>query len=250
MKRLPIRSKSAIEMKHQNISAVLMSLQFPYISGYKPLPNYQHALLDAVISYLNHHRESVEGLLEQTKREVQPQEIPFEALLSAMEPPPEPKGMPLLELEAQNQWLRSPIARQVDFVAIEENNRSLGEAGEKFVMQYEHARLSHAGCKLLAERVEQVSKTRGDGLGYDILSWETTGKERFIEVKSTSSGIYTPFYLTARELNCSTQWEDRYFLYRVYHMRSRPRMYSLQGNLSERCHLTPTQYRASSWHPR
>jgi hypothetical protein len=39
------RTDAAIERKHQNISAILRELGFPYIFGYKPLPNYQQLLL-------------------------------------------------------------------------------------------------------------------------------------------------------------------------------------------------------------
>ena len=47
------RSEGAIEMKHQNISAVLDELDMPFISGYKPFRNYQRSLLpDAVLDYL------------------------------------------------------------------------------------------------------------------------------------------------------------------------------------------------------
>jgi hypothetical protein len=35
------RSKSSIEFKHQNISAVLVGMGLPYIDGYKPAKNYQ-----------------------------------------------------------------------------------------------------------------------------------------------------------------------------------------------------------------
>src|SRR3989442_839909 len=37
------RSKSSIEYKHQNISAVLVGLGLPYIDGYKPARNYQRS---------------------------------------------------------------------------------------------------------------------------------------------------------------------------------------------------------------
>ncbi len=42
------RSNGAIERKHQNISAVLIELGYPYIDGYKPLPNYQGILRNLV----------------------------------------------------------------------------------------------------------------------------------------------------------------------------------------------------------
>ena len=42
------RSNGAIERKHQNISAVLIELGCPYISGYKPLGNYQELLFTVI----------------------------------------------------------------------------------------------------------------------------------------------------------------------------------------------------------
>ena len=46
--KLRDRSEGSIERKHQNISAVLIDLGCPYISGYKPLSNYQSILFDLV----------------------------------------------------------------------------------------------------------------------------------------------------------------------------------------------------------
>src|SRR5437868_10598947 len=42
------RTRGSIERKHQNISAVLIELGYPYIDGYKPLSNYQELLKDVV----------------------------------------------------------------------------------------------------------------------------------------------------------------------------------------------------------
>src|SRR5260370_23791938 len=38
------RTRGSVERKHQNISAVLIELGYPYIDGYKPLGNYQELL--------------------------------------------------------------------------------------------------------------------------------------------------------------------------------------------------------------
>src|SRR5690606_29518823 len=46
------RTASSIEMKHRNISAVLLELGCPHIIGYKPLTNYQRRLFDTVEKYL------------------------------------------------------------------------------------------------------------------------------------------------------------------------------------------------------
>ena len=50
------RSKSSVELKHQNISAVLDALGLPYINGYKPRGNSQLLLRKSVQAYiLKHH---------------------------------------------------------------------------------------------------------------------------------------------------------------------------------------------------
>src|SRR5688572_26296094 len=42
------RSDGSIERKHQNISAILIAVGYPYITGYKPLGNYQRLLAEVV----------------------------------------------------------------------------------------------------------------------------------------------------------------------------------------------------------
>src|SRR5207248_2327106 len=63
--RLNNRSKSSVEYKHQNISAVLIGMGLPYIDGYKPAKNYQRTLLtQAVGEYLIRHPEFFERLAD------------------------------------------------------------------------------------------------------------------------------------------------------------------------------------------
>jgi hypothetical protein len=70
----------------------------------------------------------------------------------------------------------------VNYLEIEARNRRLGLAGEEFAMRFEEERLWRAGQKRLADKIEHVARTRGDGEGYDILSFEESGHERLIEV--------------------------------------------------------------------
>src|SRR5690606_31382230 len=51
------RSAASVEFKHRNISAVLQEMGLPWIWGYKPAPNYQDALFDAIDRYLNDFRD-------------------------------------------------------------------------------------------------------------------------------------------------------------------------------------------------
>lgn len=50
------RSEQSVEFKHANISAILIDLGFPYISGYKPRGNYQHLLREVIADRLSTDR--------------------------------------------------------------------------------------------------------------------------------------------------------------------------------------------------
>ena len=56
-----------------------------------------------------------------------------------------------------------------------------------------------------------MANTVGDGLGFDILSFDDANdNERFIEVKTTGQGKFFPFYATATEVCCSEDTGDQY----------------------------------------
>jgi len=101
------------------------------------------------------------------------------------------------------------------------------------------------GAGQLAERVEHVANTEGDGLGYDIRSFEHDGSERYIEVKTTSFGVRTPFFVTDNELRFSRDCAPQFRLYRLFDFRASPRLFELAGPIDVHCHLDPTGYRAS-----
>ena len=132
----------------------------------------------------------------------------------------------------------------IDYIAREANNRSLGLAGEEFVKLYEQARLIHSGKELLASKIVHTSKIQGDSAGYDILSFDTNGRERLIEVKTTAYNPLVPFFVTRNELDTSTRNYPVYHLYRVFDFRRQPKLFSKQGSLENNFQLTPTQYLA------
>lgn len=76
----------------------------------------------------------------------------------------------------------SSIRLTTNHIEREARNRSLGSAGEEFILNYERARLVKAGREELASKIEHTSKVRGDHEGYDILSFEENGAERLVEV--------------------------------------------------------------------
>lgn len=129
-----------------------------------------------------------------------------------------------------------------DYLAREAANSRLGAAGEAFVLNYEKARLLHAGKDSLSDRIEHVSATEGDGAGYDIRSFNVDGTDRLIEAKTTRYGIDTPFFLTANELRVSDENRDRYHLYRVFEFRETPKLFTLPGFIGEMARLEPRTY--------
>ena len=124
-------------------------------------------------------------------------------------------------------------------------NRSLGLAGEEFVLRYEIARLAALNEERLASKVEHVSRTREDGLGFDILSFEASGRERLIEVKTTAYGPMIPFFVTRNEVAVSREESESYYLYRAFRFRENPRVYAKAGSLDRSFDLDPVQYAAT-----
>lgn len=136
-------------------------------------------------------------------------------------------------------------AAGVNYVALEARIQSLGMAGEEFVIRFETARLERSGNGRLASKIEHISRTRGDGLGYDVLSFETDGRERFIEVKTTKYGASTPFFVTMNELDVSQRSGQQFHLYRPFAFRRSPKLFIKQGPLDRAFHLEPSEFKAS-----
>ena len=236
--KLRSRSEGSIERKHQNISAVLIDLGCPYISGYKPLSNYQSILFDVVQDRLSQDQLFDRSAISAAE---QPAVMPLVPDFSfVIESPPfiTEVSEPRAAYSVRNKGI------QRDYLAREARNRSLGAAGEEFVIAYERSRLQKLGSPRLSEKVEQVSKTKGDGLGFDVLSFELDGRERFIEVKTTAFGKETPFFISRNETNFSAAFADQFHLYRLFEFRRQPKMFDLSGRIQDRVRLDPVSYLA------
>ena len=136
-------------------------------------------------------------------------------------------------------------AKKVDHAAQDARNRNLGRAGEQFVVELERKRLTERGRQDLADKVEWVADTQGDGLGYDVSSFDAeTGHPLLIEVKTTTGTAADPFFVTRREIDCSAEAGRSYRLYRVFNYGKEPRVFVLEGTLIERLSLTPSIFEA------
>lgn len=239
MARLDGRSKSSVEYKFRNVSAVMQELGWPPVSGYKALENYQLLLLEVVEDHLQANislQAAVENAVQRPAVLAEPHSI-AQAWVHA------PRPTALRETPPNYAPRFSPARR--DYLAQESRNRSLGNAGELFVLELEAQRLYAEGSKKLADRIEHVSTTQGDGLGFDVLSFEKDGRERLIEVKTTTFGELTPFYVSRNELARSRQDAEQYHLYRVFDFRDRPKLFSISGQIDQNCQLNPVTYLAS-----
>jgi hypothetical protein len=232
------RTKGAVELKHQNISAIMIELGLPYVDGYKPMGNYQALLFDVVSDRVRGERPFL-ALVEHSVT-TPASSTTVRDILSALEDPPKPA-----ESKPYAKSLKErPVQLAIDYLAREASNASLGAAGETFVIEFERERLKRAGKGSLADRLERVSETKGPWAGYDIRSFETDGTDRFIEAKTTAYGKETPFYVTRNEVQTSIQHDQRYHLYRVFKFRKEPRLFALNGSLDRVCRLDPVNFMA------
>jgi hypothetical protein len=238
IQKLDGRNRASVEFKHANISAVMLALGYPYIDGYKPRGNYQAMLLDVVEAQVAGDQilqASVRAAVLRPAAAI----IPSDAQ-DVWVPAPKPTAVS----EARAEYAPNFSASTRDYLAQEARNRSLGLAGELFVAELEARRLHAAGNKALSERVEHVAATQGDGPGYDVLSFEEDGRERLIEVKTTSFGQLTPFYVSRNELTRSQSDAERYQLYRIFSFRDKPQLFRLAGAISDHCSLDAVSYLA------
>jgi len=233
------RTRGSIERKHQNISAVLIGLGYPYIDGYKPLSNYQELLKDVVEERLKGAPaldKEIAALIVSPPR----RPGPFDDILSIRVPVPVP------DRETRTSVCESPTtpARRPkrNYLEMEARNGALGLAGEQLVIRYEQERLSRAGHDRLAGKIIHTSAVESDSWGFDILSYETDGRERLIEVKTTRFGALTPFFASRNEVEVSDSRNKQYQLYRVFKFSEQPKLFLLPGSLKRTCQLDPFSF--------
>jgi len=240
--KLAGRSEASVEFKHANVSAVLLEMGLPYIEGYKPRSNYQ-TLLATQIEALLDQQPSLLPRLASAPR-LNPTQQPPVATPNLDEVLVDPPERMIAPTTSTKPWLNRKV-RKIDFAERDATNRRLGQLGEEFVFNLEKYRLNLAGRDDLARKVLWASRDVGDGLGFDILSFdEASGSERLLEVKATGLGKFFPFYVTSKEVRCSEDVPQQYHLYRIFNFGHSPQLYILHGSLRQLCQLEPVLYRA------
>ncbi|MDT5063522.1 MAG: hypothetical protein QOH63_3981 [Acidobacteriota bacterium] len=129
-----------------------------------------------------------------------------------------------------------------NYIENEKAKKRIGDLGEQLVFRYEQEKLRKLGSK---KEPVYIAKTKGDGEGYDILSFDEWDEEIFIEVKTTTSNYDAPFYITRNELEKSINEKERFCLYRLFDFDEKERtakFYVQQGSLEYLC-INPVLYR-------
>lgn len=234
IRKLIPRSEKSIEYKWRNVSAVAELVGAPVLPGLAPARHFQTALVEAVEQWLETNgwpisREREAALIEKSGTQ---------ALVWT--PPPKP-----IDKAPYKKAAVTRIARKFDAAAVEAKNRALGYQGEESVFIAEQASLVAQGRPDLARKVDWVSQSKGDGLGYDILSFDVAGRERLLEVKTTKGWEGTPFFISENERSLSEERPDEFRLVRVYNFLDAPKAFEINPPLENVLGLKPTMYRAS-----
>lgn len=228
------RPHKSLEFKHMNISAVLVELGLPTIAGYRPMANYQKAIIGAVERYLLSNPMALF-----------PEAIERPLVGFAETPAAFVESPPSLRPPAEKLSGLDRIVRKFDPVERDFRNRKLGRAGEDLIVSLERGRLHREGRDDLARKIRWVSEEDGDGAGYDILSSDPGGRERLLEVKTTNGGNRTPFFLTRNERALSEERPDAFRIVRVFEFVKTPRLFELEPPLDHSVILTAENWRAS-----
>ena len=224
------RTASSIEYKFRNISAVLNEMGLDWLTGLAPLPNFQKLLAETIDE--NEDRVRALGTI------AAPRGIEDFAGLYVESPPERATGNATVPDYVEK------LVRKFDPIERDRNNKILGDAGEEMVLEYEKRYLRSIERHDLSKNVQWISKIEGDGAGYDILSFDGSGRKKFIEVKTTIGSNTTPFFISRNEYEFSKKESERFCLFRVFDFRKSPRAFEIQGPLENSLRLSTETFRA------
>lgn len=135
----------------------------------------------------------------------------------------------------------------IDYAEQQRISQKIGDRGEELVLMSEIQKVKEWG--LPAEMVEQVRRVslESDDYGFDILSFDKDGNERYLEVKSTKQSKKDfSFILTRNEFEHAKAYGNNYSFVIVFDILNQPRIWYM-GNpfLKEpyKVNIQPTQYR-------
>jgi len=216
----------------------MIKLGLPYIRGYKPRDRFQNLLVERVINYLESNKPAWELKFQTFADETiikPPTDLEFTKLVDT---PPERKFI------HAPKTIHSKRPFKINYLELEQQNVHLGISGEQLVLAYEKWQLQNQGKMALADQVEWIAEN-DDGAGFDILSKQSNGKDKYIEVKTTKLNKNAPFFFSKGEDEFSKRHSSSYNLYRVFGYTTVPKLFMLQGAFDDFCLKEAVQFKGS-----
>jgi hypothetical protein len=136
------------------------------------------------------------------------------------------------------------------FKAIQKTREQIGLAGENWVVDYEKINLKNDGYIELADKIERISQINISA-GYDVLSYEISGVEKFIEVKTTALSK-SEFFLSSNELDIAREYKHRYWIYFLSEIYGSPKLTKIHNpffEVGKLLSLTPVNFRVQLLNP-
>lgn len=144
--------------------------------------------------------------------------------------------------------LYDSMSKKIDYDEENRKYREYGDFGEKVVVKAEISRLVEElgfSCEKAEKAVKRVS-LQSDSYGYDILSVNEDGSKRYIEVKATVGKVGDiSFYYTQNEYQKAIQYGENYYIYIVYDINCKPKIWRIQNPFisGSKLRMTPIKYK-------
>lgn len=156
---------------------------------------------------------------------------------------------------ARNKSKSTKPKKNRDYIKEHKKKQIIGDIGENIILKNEIDSLKNSGEAELIKRADAVewsSKVIGDGLGYDIKSFDIKDRKiiyKYIEVK-TAIGHDCGFEITASEVEKSQELNKKgmYIIARIYNLNIKNKtanLYYKEGYLEKNYDLKPSVYIAN-----
>ncbi len=228
-------NEESIRDYYAQTGGVLMQCGLPFLDVFPPSPRPERALRRRLVPFLSERRARLarawpgDGAVRRVRQRDELIDVQ-----GAWAPPPLDDDF---RVEA---WLagRARFPSFGGFARRERRFSLLQEAGCRFALAFERARLKQMHGDALARRVHLAGPGESGG-GYDIVSFEANGEPRYVRVAATQYSRRFPFLVTPATLLASFRHGENFCLYRVFNYCWEAKLYIVQGDLRERLRFLP-----------
>ncbi|TXG76357.1 DUF3883 domain-containing protein [Candidatus Dojkabacteria bacterium] len=180
-----------------------------------------------LFEYKQYLSSRISGHNFQKNRELNKDFLPLADFIKKTEP------KHLIEKETLPPEVTYRVPRKIDWDEITKGRRLTGITGEEIVLAIEKDYLCSLGREDLAEKILHTAKERGDGAGYDISSFFSDGRKKYIEVKATKNSLDSAYYISRNELGFLRDNPETSFVYRVLISENSPEEHHLEALTAE-----------------